>query len=107
MLKAIVVENVRLNPSRMRVSVSLLFLKKYFQVITKTTEFEDDTGKKMKAEEIYDPLIKHLIEELENMFRERIPTTRADVRWVLMLPTQSNEGIIQVFHNAARKVIVH
>lgn len=61
----------------------------------------------MKAEEIYDPLIKHLIEELENMFRKRITTTRADVRWVLMLPTQSNEGIIQVFHNAARKVIVH
>lgn len=30
MLKAIVVENVRLNPSRMRVSVSSLFLKKYF-----------------------------------------------------------------------------
>lgn len=77
------------------------------KVITKTTEFEDDTGKKMKAEEIYDPLIKHLIEELENMFRKRITTTRADVRWVLMLPTQSNEGIIQVFHNAARKVIVH
>lgn len=73
------------------------------KVITKTTEFEDDTGKKMKAEEIYDPLIKRLIEELLQMFRMLGSVTTADIRLVLMLPTQSNEGIIQVLLNAANK----
>lgn len=48
-------------------------------------EFEDDIGKKMKVEEIYDLLIKYLIEELENMFCKCIIIIRVDVRWVLML----------------------
>lgn len=61
----------------------------------------------MKAEEIYDPLIKRLIEELLQMFRMLGSVTTADIRLVLMLPTQSNEGIIQVLLNAANKVIAH
>lgn len=61
----------------------------------------------MKAEEIYDPLIKRLIEELLQMFRMLGSVTTADIRLVLMLPTQSNKGIIQVLLNAANKVIAH
>lgn len=80
----------------------------YFsQVINKMTELEDDTGKKMKAIEIYDPLIKHLIEKLIKRFQSQVHIHVADVKLVLMLPTQSNERIIQIFHNAALKVYIH
>lgn len=58
----------------------------------------------MKATEIYDPLIKHLIEKLIKRFQSQVHI--ADVKLVLMLPTQSNERIIQIFHNAALKVNV-
>lgn len=40
----------------------------FFQVINKMIEFEDDIGKKMKVIEIYDLLIKYLIEKLIKRF---------------------------------------
>lgn len=103
--KTTCVERVRLDLWKIRLGVKLVFL--YFsQVINKMTELEDDTGKKMKAIEIYDPLIKHLIEKLIKRFQSQVHIHVADVKLVLMLPTQSNERIIQIFHNAALKVYI-